>query len=386
MCAAICPKNAISIVLNADGFYRPEVNEDKCIDCGLCTNVCYKFDTDITDCNSEKLSKTILLGARAKDPDVVSHTTSGGIADLLAHELVEEGCKCIGVVYDPEKDNAKHIIVDDKKNLTLFRGSKYIQSYTLDAFNELLNKSNDATYAIFGTPCQIYAVNKYAKKQNNRNNIILIDLYCHGCPSMNIWKKYITEIKDKLHKSKIDNVNFRSKANGWGKFKLSIKTDDKLYNSRNNDFFELFFCDQLLNEACYDCKLRRTLAYTDIRLGDFWGKRYILNDKGVSAVSIVTKTGKTLFDKIKDKVEYKEERYEDFLPWQNFWKQYQIKTSLRNVLLSQLQNKNIPLKESVLTIYNKQTPKQKFLRYAKRIINLMPLKIEKRIRWVFYKL
>lgn len=33
MCAAVCAKNAIEIRLNEDGFYRPYLDEDKCVDC-----------------------------------------------------------------------------------------------------------------------------------------------------------------------------------------------------------------------------------------------------------------------------------------------------------------------------------------------------------------
>ena len=82
MCAAVCPKNAINISLDADGFYRPIVNDELCVDCGLCTKVCYKFENEIADYGEAKLANTILYGASAKNPDVVKNTTSGGIADL----------------------------------------------------------------------------------------------------------------------------------------------------------------------------------------------------------------------------------------------------------------------------------------------------------------
>ena len=43
-CAAVCPANAIVMVLNEQGFYRPVLDVDKCVDCSLCTKVCYKYD------------------------------------------------------------------------------------------------------------------------------------------------------------------------------------------------------------------------------------------------------------------------------------------------------------------------------------------------------
>ena len=43
-CAVVCPANAIVMVLNEQGFYRPVLDVDKCVDCSLCTKVCYKYD------------------------------------------------------------------------------------------------------------------------------------------------------------------------------------------------------------------------------------------------------------------------------------------------------------------------------------------------------
>ena len=47
MCAAVCPKNAIKVVLDDNGFYRPTIDDVRCVDCSICTKVCYKFDTQI---------------------------------------------------------------------------------------------------------------------------------------------------------------------------------------------------------------------------------------------------------------------------------------------------------------------------------------------------
>lgn len=75
---------------------------------------------------------------------------------------------------------------------------------------------------------------------------MLIDLYCHGCPSMNVWKKFIKDVKIKTRQSKIDYVNFRSKIKGWGSFYVVVVVVDgkPIYYSsddKNNDFYDLFF-------------------------------------------------------------------------------------------------------------------------------------------------
>ena len=91
MCAAVCPKHIINISLDINGFYRPTVEVDSCIDCGLCVKVCYKFDTSIEDFDSKKLATTTLYAASAKDKTTLSKTTSGGIADLLARKFIASG-------------------------------------------------------------------------------------------------------------------------------------------------------------------------------------------------------------------------------------------------------------------------------------------------------
>lgn len=101
MCGAVCPVAAITIQLNENGFYRPVVDDRKCIDCGLCVKSCYKFDDEIKI--TSDLGTKEIYAAWAKDNKTVESTTSGGIADLLARELIAQGYKCIGVIYDSEK-------------------------------------------------------------------------------------------------------------------------------------------------------------------------------------------------------------------------------------------------------------------------------------------
>lgn len=388
MCAAVCPKNAIKVVLDDNGFYRPSIDDVRCVDCGICTKVCYKFDTQIEAFEKDKLAGTKLYGAYAKDRNIVANTTSGGLADVLACQLIREGYKCVGVVYDSEHDVAIDKIVASEDELKEFRGSKYIQSYTLTAFKEIVKNSKNEKYAVFGTPCHIYALDKYLRQHKVRERHMLIDLYCHGCPSMNVWKKYIQGIKEKIAQGRIDNANFRSKIRGWGNFYVVVLVDGKpVYysNNKDNEFFDLFFSDQVLNEACNDCLLRSTLAYTDIRLGDFWGKQYVLNNTGVSAISLVTDRSKELFKEISSSISYKEERYEDFLPWQSWGKCHHPNPQLKAELLSQLQDGTISLRESVNTIYRHQSLRSKFVRYGKNFVHAMPSHIEKYIRWLFYK-
>lgn len=391
MCAAICPKNAICIELDKDGFYRPAINSDSCIDCSLCTQVCYKFDPSIVATDGKELDSLALYGASAKDGKLLEKTTSGGVADILAHHLMKNDYKCVGVVYDSENDRAKDVIASSEKDLEYFKGSKYIQSYTYDAFQEIAKTCKHDKYAVFGTPCHIYALDKYLRLKHVRDNFLLIDLYCHGCPSMKIWTKYISAIKKNINQPKIDYVNFRSKIKGWGNFYVVVVVVDgkPVYYScddHNSDFFDLFFSDQLLNEACNSCKLRSTLNYTDIRLGDFWGKQYVLNNRGVSAVSIVTERAKKVFDDIKSQLVFKQEQYHNFLPWQSWGKENKPIEPVRQLMLNQLRDDSIPLHDTILFYFKHQSFKNRMISYAKGVIHKMPQSWEKTVRWLFYQI
>lgn len=375
-CGAVCPKSAISIGLNNEGFYRPLVDTEKCIECGLCVKVCYKFDEQLIVSTDEDLKRKKLYSAWSNDAKLLKQTTSGGIGDLLARQLIEDGYKVVGVVYNEDMIRAEHRIASTLDDTMPFRGSKYIQSYTLDALREVVQNAKNDKYAVFGTPCQIYALNKFAILRELRENFVFVDLYCHGCPSMHAWTKYQQQMKEKYDVERFDHVNFRSKVRGWGTFNVVFQKGDRtLFTNKATDdgFYELFFCDTILNEGCNDCKLRGTLEYTDIRLGDFWGKKFLGNRTGVSAVSVATEKGATLFEKIKGRIAYDECNYRDCLPYQSWNLTYKPDDQLRHLILESLMNKEDSITNAVRILHQRQPLKRKLKRCVKNVLRPLPV-------------
>lgn len=41
-CESICPANAINFILDSDGFYKPQI-DDNCINCGICKKIVISF-------------------------------------------------------------------------------------------------------------------------------------------------------------------------------------------------------------------------------------------------------------------------------------------------------------------------------------------------------
>lgn len=387
-CAAVCAHKAISIHLNDEGFYRPVVDDALCTNCGLCASVCYKFDDNIKKSTEESLNGKQFYSAWSTDDDIVRQTTSGGLADVLAHKLLDEGYKVVGVVYNDEMVRAEHRIANSQEGLIPFRGSKYIQSYTLDAFKQVVANSRKEKYAVFGTPCQIYALSKYAEKLKVMDNLFLVDLFCHGCPSLYSWTKYQENIKKEKGLTSFDVVKFRSKRRGWGVYCVEAESDGKtVYLSKKNKdyYFELFFSDLILNDSCYDCRFRSSLEYTDIRLGDFWGRKFIGNHRGVSAVCISTEKGREMFDVLSG-IETSQCEHSFILPNQNWNNAYPLDNESRTVLLDSLRNDEIDLKDSIKVLRKRQGGKRNLIRIVKSLLAYLPVSLLDRIKRTYYKI
>lgn len=392
LCAAVCPTSAIEIALDEDCFYKPLVNESKCVDCSLCTRVCYKFDRDI--CTEPCVETSTLYSAAVNDAGLLASTTSGGVADVLARHFISEGYVCVGVGYDCNSNIARGLCAETERDVMQFRGSKYIQSYSLDAFIELARGCRDKKFAVFGLPCQIYAVDRFLKRKGVRADHVLVDLYCHGCPSMLAWLKYIQKVKEETKAKKVLSVNFRSKVRGWGNFYVvvvvvveGVDGPVEYVSPRIGDsFYELFFSDQILNRACSDCLLRSTLKYSDIRLGDFWGHRFVDNSKGVSAISVNSETGIKVFDKIRGELIYAQENYSDFLKYQSFGKIYRPNAEIRGKVLDSLRDSSQSIDDAVKVYHFALPLKVRIIRFAKGIVKMMPSSVISRIKNIFYKL
>ena len=376
MCAAVCTKDAIKIRLNEDGFYRPYLDSGKCIDCGLCVKVCYKFDYDIKVTSEDEENMITVKSAQYKQDELLEKVTSGGVADALAKELIKEGYICIGVVYNDELHRAEHAVASSVAETDRFRGSKYIQSYSIDAFKTLVKNVKNNKFAIFGLPCHIYAVHKFLTLRRKRENCILIDLFCHGCPSMLIWNKYEQAIKRKVGNKKFDEVQFRSKIKGWGTFYVVVVVVEgvKVFVSspKHDEFYSLFFSDHVLNDACSNCKLRSTMEYTDIRLGDFWGKRYLNDRKGVSAMAITSERGMKVFNAINGLFKTENSCMSEVLVKQSYGKVYKPNLELRKMMLDGLRDSDKTLKDVVDLYYSRQGLAMKAKRWLKTVNWFLP--------------
>ncbi len=198
-----------------------------------------------------------------------------------------------------ERFNVKHIRVKYDDGIQPLLESKYVQSDMSNVYDGLHDDLLNGRYVIFiGTPCQVYAINKYVERMNlERNTLLTIDLVCHGTPSNIFWRKYV-DLIFKHTKEKIDEIHFRyKKIDGSEKSGLAYVLTDGRIDYAPEDLYvymRLFSRNLILNKACFNCRHRNKelIRPSDFTIGDFWGVSEIIdeykNTKGVSLVLVNT--------------------------------------------------------------------------------------------------
>lgn len=295
VCSIVCAKKLISIELDSDGFYTPRIKHlDQCSDCGLCTKVCaYSHD--------KVLSSSVApqgYAAWSSDADIRHACSSGGVGFEIGRSLLDEGYKLCGVRYDTSAHMPQHYIACTLAEWKASIGSKYLQSYTPDAFKAIDRKER---FLVIGTPCQIDSFRRYLRTFNAEDNFVLMDFFCHGVPSKLVWDKYLSEKGREL--GKVMSVSWRSKEYGWNDswvMSLQGNKEDIPHISRRSQgdaFYQLFLGNQCLGKACYThCKYKGLSSAADIRIGDLWGTAYQKNKEGVSALIGLTEKGQQVIE------------------------------------------------------------------------------------------
>ena len=289
-CAAVCERKAVQIIMDQEGFEQCKVDENLCIQCGKCRDVCPMYQPRTIPLKNARG----LYAIKSTDKKVLERSSSGGIGFELAQSLNANGYYVAGCEYDRKERKAKHKVIAPMNNSELinFQGSKYMQSSSYKAMEELYHLDHDENIVFFGTPCQVAAYDKILRKQHRRDKALLIDLICYGVPTYYLWKVYLDQRRKKNGVGNCPEVEFRSKDGGWRRRVISITGNGNNYrNVENKDDYYSIFKNNLCNmKSCYDCPYREKSA-ADIRIGDYWGERYESDDTGVSMVISVTEEG-----------------------------------------------------------------------------------------------
>ena len=297
-CANICPRGCITMSDDSEGFPYPEVNTDMCVDCGLCEEVCPMINKPMPH------DIKAVYGAKNKDDSVRFTSSSGGMFTVFAEEIINNGGVVFGAALD-DNHTVKHIMVYSIKDLEKLRGSKYVQSLIGDTYAKVRSLLRSGKNVLFsGTPCQVAGLKKYLIKPFN--NLITIDLVCHGVPSPMVYRKHLAELTSKAGEP-ITRVKVRDKSEGWKQGETLFFTEHHKMGApkREEPYMRLFLNNIIIRPSCGNCAFNNKRSQADITIADYWGidKQFpeFDDDKGVTLVIINTDSGTSLFESIKDK-------------------------------------------------------------------------------------
>ena len=301
-CANICPKKAIELLADENGFVFPEINKRTCIDCSLCNSVC---QIELKSLKEEYAQEFYAL--INKNDKHLKASSSGGAFLTVAEYVFKNGGIVVGCAFDKDLKAVHTVTYNLEECIEKLCGSKYVQSeiqYTYMEVKQFLKSGKLILYV--GTPCQIEGLLLFLK--NKPKNLITMDLICHGVSSPLLWKKHKEYLENKVHQ-KINKYSFRcKKREGWSLYyyyyygKNSCKHGSSFLDRYYNDFLK----GVNYRESCYTCRYANLQRVGDITIGDFWGaEKYIEGvdlNSGISLIIVNSSLGNEIITKVKDNI------------------------------------------------------------------------------------
>lgn len=304
-CVNVCHQGAIVASVDEKGFYRPKIIADRCVNCGLCSNVCpvlspvqesgFHQEAYVCKNNSDELRRK---------------SSSGALFSALADTITAKG----GVVYGVKMDNSIVAVFSSSESedgIDVFRGSKYVQAYVGNIFRDVRKSLICGKPVLFtGTPCQVAGLKNFLHK--DYPNLYTLDFLCHGVPSPKTFSKNIREW-EKKEQDKIVSYHFRDKLKSWNLFNTRITFRKgrimTAFSKLQDRYFQLFLFNFGLQEACYHCQYTKRDRVSDITMADYWKKcsqvspkKIPYDDNGLSLTIVNSQKGAHLFRELSSSI------------------------------------------------------------------------------------
>ncbi|MFW9876231.1 MAG: Coenzyme F420 hydrogenase/dehydrogenase, beta subunit C-terminal domain [Candidatus Thorarchaeota archaeon] len=178
-CVSFCSSAEYDVIAMKDPFSPPVyVNEEKCLECGICYYICPQ--THILD---NELNKTYgfddfssmpignyknIYSCQATDEDFLNYGTDGGVVNSIINYLRENKLIDGAIVSRTDAPFSREaVFADSKYDLIKASGAKLDVSPQLDEIQKFctythsiqkLNHYKFKKLAVVGTPCQIYTI------------------------------------------------------------------------------------------------------------------------------------------------------------------------------------------------------------------------------------
>ena len=344
-CEMVCGKKAITMIEDEYGFRFPQIDTEKCVGCGSCQKVCC-INNDVELCKPGTV-----YAASYKNKDISAKSASGGIFAALAKQVLTEGGIVFGSAYTKQFD-VEVISIEKIEDLPRLQGSKYVQSSMNSSFLKIKSELQAGRTVLFcGVPCQVEALKRFLGR--SYENLLLVDIVCHGVPSNRMLKDYLAFLADKKQ-MEVQSIQFRTKTKGqnvYGEiaYRQVSHTGEIAYRqepliSYKSSYYKLFLNCQTFRDSCYHCKFAGTKRPGDISLCDYWGIEDEHADfvkkvekeglAGISAVMLNTNAGKDFFEQVKQEFVMKESTVEQVAKHNPQLQAPSVETPERNQVLN----------------------------------------------------
>lgn len=298
-CANICTHHVIEMKEDAHGEHHPVINIDKCIGCGLCAKVCPEKEEG----RVKRYGKPDVYYAWLHTAADRKESTSGGAGYAIACAVIRQGGHVWGAAYDCDM-MVRYTEANTLEELRPIQKSKYVQSYVGDAFSCIKEELIKGDLVLFaGTSCHVKGLRAFLRKEYD--NLITVDLVCHGVPGQGVFRKYKEWLEAK-YQDRLTFFDFRPKEeDGQERVCRTKATFEKLgkvnIELKENGYFVGFQRNTFLRDACYQCTCKGEERYADITIADFWGlgkveafHNNLQRPYGISMVAFNSEKGKKL--------------------------------------------------------------------------------------------
>lgn len=295
-CKDICPKNAISMQRDIEGFFYPIIDESLCVNCGLCGRVCpAQKDEPIRKID---YNDTIAYACSLRDEATLMKSSSGGFCAALAEYVLSQNGLVFGTVFS---DDFRQVYFSstDEISFDAMKGSKYVTAQKNGVHKKIKSALNESKFVLFvGLPCEVAAVYSFLGK--DYENLITCELICAGASSYKLLDEQLDWI-ERNKGGKIELFNFRYKKYGWVPYSICSVTARTMYSSVFDDSIFGVGMKYAKRIACFNCMFKEEKRVADFTAGDFWNidkKAGYYNEKGTSAVFCRTKKAENLIGKL----------------------------------------------------------------------------------------
>ena len=267
-CANACSHNAIKMIEDEEGFLYPYINKEKCISCGLCKKVC---PHDFVTKKSRYISAFCLIHNQY---ETVYNSSSGGAFTAITQTVFElyKNVVVFGVAWNPELRVVMKS-TDNMEGIKEFRKSKYIQCDMGDCYIQARKYLREGKFVVFsGTPCQNAGLISFLRG-NKTNNLLLIDIICHGVPNQKIFDLYKKEKENDI--GKIKQYEFRNKKPHKGKVdsttaKITTEEQEYVFSVEEDGYLNAYYKRLNYRLSCEICQYAQIERVSDITIGDAW--------------------------------------------------------------------------------------------------------------------